>query len=391
MSILSVSRSGDIATFTTNADHGLVSGATVTTSETGVANFNKTASITLISANSFSITVDNSGATSASTGSVSFAGALIPIISTTAGSNTNINGSVNVAPLSLDLSICGTTIYGLSGGADSETDDSLASRIKSRAHSYTLQDTKTGIPIYLKQNYNELTDVFLVEGYSMQIGITSIMKDASYPNTLRKVVCQAQHPFDNWAGLWFLEITGASASSLNQKNGAVIERYDDYSILIRLQNGNTTDEDNTSPNMKITPYIVGRFTIFVYKKNSVNKLYSNTELSAIKQDLLDNIMGMATNKFHVANFTKKSHTFNISGLTPNIASLKTAITNNLIAWSKTLDPSVKTIYESEYYNVILTSQDANGNKVKTATISGGSINLALNEILDVVSSDVVFA
>lgn len=389
-SITSVSRAGTVATFIISSDHGLVSGATVTTSGTGVANFNKTATITLISSNSFSITVDDSGATSATGGTLTYLGASIPIISTTAGANTNINGSVNISSLSISLAICGTTVYGISGGADSESDDSLQARLEYRAHNYTNQDTKTGTPAYLTQKYNEITDVAIVEGYSSQIAITSIMKDAAYPDNLRKITFSQKHPFDNWAGMWFSEITGASASDLNVSNKPVLKSYSETEILIEADNDNTTDEDNTSANMQMTPYIYGESTIFLYKKNSVNKIFSNAELSAIKEDLTNNVMGFTSNRFYVSNFSKKSHTFTITGLTPNLTSLKTAITNNLIAWSKTLDPSVKTIYESQYYGVILASTDVNGNKVKTATISG-NISLALNEILDVVSSDVVFA
>jgi hypothetical protein len=394
LTINAIIRNGTIATVFTASDHNLVNNAIVTISNTGESNFNITASITVLTPNSFSIVVLNQGATSASAGICAFNGCNIDIISKSSGVVGNILGNVSIQSITVDsgFTLLKTTIDGVAGGVEQETDDNLRKRFYERIRNYTPYYTKSALPSYLKSKYSEITHAKVKTGYNFSLPIISILKDINEHENFRKITFSQKHVYSTELGACFFEITGAALSSLNKKIGYVAKIYDEYSILINV--GNNTDEDDTSNNMYLKPFFPGQATIFVYKMLSVNHTYSNFELQAMKQDISNNVCSFVQdeNDFFVANYTKKNYTFSFTSVSPNLSSIKEAIKKNLIAWCKTISVDKSIISESEYSAIINNSRDNNGNQVSEFSLfTGGNINLAVNEILDISSDDILFA
>jgi hypothetical protein len=145
--------------------------------------------------------------------------------------------------------------------------------------------------------------------------------------------------------------------------------------------------------MKIKPYYTDRSSVLVYRANDVTKTFSNSELFEIKTHLNNTIdvFIVDSNNYLVQNLSKKTFTFNFTSVEPNLSSVKTAIKNNLVAWSKTLSSNVNIIYENEYDSIIRNTTDSNGNKVQNYTLStSGNILLGVNELFAVTPTDVSF-
>ena len=389
--ITSIVRTGTQAIITTSANHNLGNNATITITNTGEANFNITTQITIISANSFSIVVQDTGATTIYTGNIAFNGCLVEVLCQSGGSIGNVPSSTLMNSYDVNLDLISTLYTGLSGGANTETDDELKARGYERLKIGAVQNfTKEGLQLYLKTIYN-ITHAKVVNGFLYEIPIVSITKDPLEMSNFRKITFSIPHCWTTPLGATFIEITGANHPALNVRNGYVAKIYDEYSILVNVYN--TTSEDTTSTNMKIKPYYTDRSSVLVYRANDVTKTFSNSELFEIKTHLNNTIdvFTVDPNNYLVQNLSKKAFSFNFTSVEPNLSSVKTAIKNNLVAWSKTLSSNVNIIYQNEYDSIIRNTTDSNGNKVQNYTLStSGNILLGVNELFIVTPTDVSF-
>jgi uncharacterized phage protein gp47/JayE len=133
LSVASLTYAGQIATVTTDNPHGLASGVSVTISGATPGTLNETAAITVLSETVFQYnTAETGSGTATGTILVNFDGVNVAAESQDTGADKNLDGS---SPLTLSTPIAGVdnTAYvdfgGMGGGADSEDDDSLRSRL----------------------------------------------------------------------------------------------------------------------------------------------------------------------------------------------------------------------------------------------------------------------
>src|SRR5574343_202605 len=392
LNIVSIIRSGTQATCTTSSQHNLSSGAEVTISDTGEANFDITTPINVISPTSFTFTVANTGLLNVSTGKLAFLGCNVQVLSQEAGSLVNILGDANVEAISITsgIDLCKTTFFGISGGTDTESDISLRSRFKTRLRNYTANYTKDGIVSYIKEKYSEITHCAIVNNLTYTIPILSIEIEPAFLNTFRKITFAKEHPYNGNVGATFFGITGASSPALNIQNGYVAYVYNTTQILVYV--GNTNAIDTTSTNMLLYPYTNGTGSVLFYKANSPIKTLSNTELNSIKNDLSNvNSWVCVNNSYIFSNFRKKNYTFTFTNISPHTTFLKTAIKENLVAWAKDLPSTQTQIKQSEYDAIIKQTQDKSGNSViNYDLLVTGDINIALDELFILDSADIIF-
>lgn len=136
--VTSITRSGTVATVTTDSDHGLASNAAPTIAGADQSEYNGEQDIVVTAANQFTYTVD-SGAVTPATGTITaiITGASVPVISQEfqdSGSGVEVNLAAN-APLILQSPVVdvddelGVDFGEVAGGTDQESDTDLQIRL----------------------------------------------------------------------------------------------------------------------------------------------------------------------------------------------------------------------------------------------------------------------
>jgi uncharacterized phage protein gp47/JayE len=395
INIASITSQNGIATINFTANSPLFSGCEIVISGNSNSLFNITANIISVELTKLTFAIDDISSISGTGGIITFLGILVPIQAQTTGSDSNIANNVTLESASVDDVICGTTINGLSGGIDQESDFTLNQRFTAKRQNNTQNYTTKQLPIYIKTVYPEITHAKIATGFNGSLSIQKIEDvgtftsdpDNTKPN-VKKITFNEYHYFNGIPATNFLSISGSSIEALNVNDGVVFEVKDDYTVYAK--GFKTNDSDIVSTDMIMLPYYSGQKSLLLYKANNPVKTFTPTELTSIKTFINDDVLPAGI-EYNVLNLTKKDFTFTFTALSPNISSLKSAIIANLKAYAKDVPTSKSVIKYSEYSLIISSTIDENSNTVQDFTLSNTQdINIAVNEIFDVEDSDVIF-
>lgn len=172
-----ITRVGTIATATTSSNHNLATGLSVVIAGASQSEYNKTATITVISETQFTYEVSGSPTTPATgtiTATSTFGSGLVYADNLGLSGN-SIGGSQLqlVSPIANVDDTCYLPYNGLYYGEDAEEDENLRARLFERTSSFVAPFTEAGIPVFLKEKVSGITRVW-VQSAIPSAGYTTI-------------------------------------------------------------------------------------------------------------------------------------------------------------------------------------------------------------------------
>ncbi len=169
INILSITRSGSLATVTTASDHNLATGISVTHAGAIETEYNILAIVTVTSNNTYTYVVSGTPSTPA-TGTItaSFTTTSISVIASDFGDEGNSAGGSQlslITPLVGVDDICYLPYDGLSLGLDIEDDEALRIRLQERTANFTAPFTQAGLPVFIKNSVAGVTRIWVRTAY----------------------------------------------------------------------------------------------------------------------------------------------------------------------------------------------------------------------------------
>ncbi len=365
-----ISRTGTLATATSNNILPFANGLIVNISGFAETNFNgNDIAISVLNDYQFTYSVLNTGATNDANGSISLNCCFIDIYSASYEGGLDLsNGDI----LQTDIAGIENILVGYNGIIGSKNEEStidFRKRVKSAVIDNRDEDSKSKIIQTIKNKFSYITHGAVLNNYNNQLSVSSILKVVGEDQKTRKITTTNPHYLKIGDPLWSL--TGSNLYSLNLKT---IEKnelffvgkvYDDYSFSVFI--GNTTDEDSTSSNMILVPYVFGISTLVLYANNNQNKQLTISQINSIKDYLDSEILSAFVNVYSVKSAITETFNLNISNIVPNLTSLKTAIENNIKDYIISNIEIGQEIQKSEIDFVIKNSYDNSNNKVSSFT------------------------
>lgn len=382
-----VARVGNLATATLNNPSTFASGLIVNIAGFPQANFNlNNITITFINDYQFSYPVSNTGALDSVNGLISVNCCFVDVYSDSYEGGLDLsNGNI------LETDIAGvenviTSFNGVFGSKDEESTRDFRIRVKSAVVDNRDNDSKSKIIQTIKNKFPYITHGVVLNNYNQQFAVSSIVKVINEDQNTRKITTTQPHYLKVGDPLWSL--TGSSKYSLNLETTIKNELffvgkvYDIYNFSVFI--GNTTDEDITSNNMVLVPYVFGISAIVLYANNNQNKQLTTTQIDAIKNYLDLEVLSAFVNVYNLKSAITQIFNLNIQNIVPNLTSLKTAIENNI---KENVIANIRIgakIEKSEIDYVIKNSYDNSNNKVLsfTTNLTGNIEAQALDSIID---------
>ena len=381
ISVLSVTRSGQIATVTTVSDHNLASEVPASIAGAVETEYNVTdAAITVIASNKFTYLIIGTP-TAPATGTITaaFTSASIPVISTDFGDETNLSLD---SPLSLQSPIAGvndtlSVDFGeIGGGNDSETNEAFKNRYLDKIRNPVAHFSENEIIDKAKEQAG-VTRVFPFEART-KIG-TVTLSTLTRLGQVATGTTASPHGFESGE---ITDITGAVEVDFNVIDAVIIVESTTIFHYV-VPNNPTTPATGTILATASIPMGQVR-TYFMRDNDEGSSIPSASEVNQVKT-LLDTIKPANTSTLdnQVFSPTALPEDFVFTSLVPNTPTMKTAINNNLqqffdeqAAVSVTVDEK---LYEAAITNTIDTET---GQKVESYDLSSpsGDLPVAFGEI-----------
>ncbi len=395
-SILSVSRVGTLATAITSQPHNLGSGCLVTISGFTETNFNKTTTINVISDIAFTYTVNDSGSTTGSNGTLSYTACIVQIQALEIGTEKDLqNGTLmSFEPTISNITNVIVNFYGITGGSDVESQQEYYTRLSDNIINKLPKSSQSKIIATISEQFPFITKGKVISKYTNTIGVASIVKDLTLNNNYqRKITCKTAHGLTNLT--FFKSIAGANSAILNisdqlTSNRGISKIYDSYSFVINVEN--TTAEDNTSSNMVIN-FSGFNSAIILYKSESEIKTLNANEIQAVKDYLINDVVNFENTQdsFYIFSATPLNQTLNIT-LLPKITTLQNTVQNNVYDYVLKQAEIGGNIKKNAIDRIIENSADDNSNIVTDfSTNMIGDWTCLETQIISLPKSNITFS
>ncbi len=326
ISVLSITRSGQIATVTTVSNHNLASAVPVTIAGADQSEYNLTdAEITVAGLNTFTYLISGTPIDATGTVTAAFTSASIPVISTDFGDETNLS---LYSPLSLQSPIAGVNDtlnvdFGeIGGGNDSETNEAFKNRYLDKIRNPVAHFSENEIIDKAKEQAG-VTRVFPFEART-KIG-TVTLSTLTRLGQVATGTTAAPHGFESGE---ITDITGAVEVDYNVVDAVIIVQSPTIFHYV-VPNSPTTPATGTI--LAATSIPMGQVrTYFMRDNDDGSSIPSASEVNQVKA-LLDTIKPANTSTLdnQVFSPTALPENFVFTSLVPNTPTMKTAVTNNL--------------------------------------------------------------
>ena len=366
ISVTEITRSGVVATVTTNGAHNLASNVPVTISGAAETDYNVTdAAITVTGLNTFTYTVANSPSTPA-TGTIlaGFTSANVPVTSVEFGAETNLTLDT---PLTLQSPIAGaddtlnTGYAEIGGGTDQETDADFKTRYLDRIQNPVAHFSANDIVNKAKEVagvtrvFVEESGTVLVEGVSLTI--TRLGQVATGVKT--------NHGLENHMSI---TITGATQTEYNVIGARVL--IIDVNTFVFIVTGTPATPATGGPVFSAS-VALGGVQVYFTRGNDESNIPSASEVNTVKNKL-DEIRPANTseNSLVVSAPVAVPVDFTFTALTPNTLTMQDAINANLKQFFEEATVVGVDIDEDAYRSAIKNTVDTTtGNTVDDFDVS----------------------
>ena len=374
-----MTNSGTTITASFNDPHNLASGLVVEISNS-VAWVNGPQTISVISATEFQFVVESASGFTDTVAILAFDGAIIPVKSTTVGADTNLEGG---SQLTLQKTITGvnsiayTQFFGIDGGADIESQESLRSRslYKNQHPETPFNDTNITLEAL---KVSGVTRVWIIQANeintSQQVTINTTTIAGQY-----LVDMPVNH--DLITGM-YVEITGANEAIFN--DGFIVSTpniiNDDQ---FYIANSSLTGTATGVITAKYSNVQEGQVRVFFVRDNDLNIVPSSQEITSVKDQILTIKESHTSSKDIIVDGpVLKVVDFEFTTLNPDTSGMRDSISNNLedLFFQTSLG---QTVTEDAYRTAIQNSFDAETRKSITnfETNTTGDITSLYNELI----------
>lgn len=380
ISVSGITRSGQTATATTTSSHGLANNVPVTISGAVETEYNvSAAAITVTGLNTFEYQVTGSPATPA-TGTIlaAFTSASVPIQSDAFGIDTNLDAgeilTLQSPIVNVDDSL--TVDFGaVGGGSDQETDAALRLRMLDRIQNPVAHFNESDIEDKAKEVAG-VTRVFVQKSGTV-IGTSSVTSITRVGNVATVTLGTA---LDISSGQE-VTITGANEADYNVINAVIIVESTTVFHYIVANTPATPATGTISSSLSIA---IGTVTTYFMRDDDANAIPTASEVTTVKNKILDIVpANTASADVVVAAPTAVSVDFTFTALSPNTATMQTAIKASLKAFFEE-DTAVGVNIDQDAYRAAIfnTVDTENGDEVKTFTLSApsGDVTIGIGQI-----------
>lgn len=373
ISISSLTRTGTTATANTASAHNLASGMEVTIAGAVETDYNGLVAITVVDADTFTYTVDNSPSTPA-TGTITVAvdSINIAVISQDYGSTTNQEAG---SQLTLSTPIAGvdSTIWvpylDIASGTDTETDEEYRSRVLYRYQNPIAMFTPNAIKSKARERAG-VTRVWVNEAGDVTdpISVTLTRTGAVVTGTVG-----AAHNLEDGQ---YITVAGANETDYNIKAKVIV--LSDTTFAYPTTATPATPATGT---ITVTPSIPnGQVKIYFTRDNDTNPIPSATEVNLVTTNILTiKPAHVADGDVIVNSPTPVTQAFTFTALTPDTTAMREAITANLTALFKEDTNVGETMQSYAYIAAIWQTVDATGALVQDFTLSAPTGDVAITE------------
>jgi len=379
LSVTSITRVAQIATVTTDLDHGLASGMDVVISGAVETEYNGTFEIIVTSLNSFTYEVVGTPTTPA-TGTIlvdaSFAN--VEAESLDFGADQNL---LSGTAISLASPLAGVDSEGfvsfdeIAGGTDVETDDSLRDRFLFRIQNPIALFNENAI-INQAKLVPGVTRVFVqnVDSLFDSVTPTSITRSGDFAT----VETASNHGlFDGQV----VTVVNAIEPEYNQVNAkTLVINAVKFGYVVP---GTPSTPATGSPTVSFAIASEAQVIVIFVRDNDVDIIPTPSEVQDVKDKLLEiKYAPMSESDLIVAAPIAVTVDFTFTELIPNTSAMQTAITANLQSFFRSGTEVAKDISQIDYESIINSTLDSGGNPVTSFTLSTptGDIPIGPTEI-----------
>lgn len=399
-SISSITRVGTTATVTTNGDHTLASNLDVTISGANEAEYNGTFSITVTARNQFTYTVSGSPATPA-TGAISLSSdyAIVSLQCDTTGQSTNLS---NGAPLTNATYGTGYAQFdGLSGGADTESDDAYEARILLSRSSQAGVFTKDQVRLAALSVAGNTRAFVVTPSLSVaQTGVVVVdaVSGITRVSTTATVTTSVDHGLTTGQ---FVTIIGANEADYNGAFQVAVTGTNQFTYTVSGSPSTPatgtisalyTANSGASAGFVPSP---GQVAVYVLRDNDANIIPTQTILDQTKQAIIDNgKLNAQTFDGDVFVFAPEAVDvdFDFTSLVPDTPTMRSAVQSQIAAFFQDSVDFEEDVLQAAYLGAIQNTQDLEtGDFVQSFSLSTPSGNVSVADGQIAVLGDVTFS
>lgn len=379
INVLDITRSGAIATVTTESDHGLANNVECTISGASNPEYNVTSNITVTGDDAFQFDIETTPPDElASAAVVSFTAVTVPIESSDFGSATNLDAGTQTTLQSPIVGVDDTLTadFGaIGGGTDQETDAALRLRLLDRIQNPVAHFNSAEI-IEKAKEVAGVTRVFVQEA-DTDIDTVSV---ASITRAGNIATVTLSDSVDDLEGLR-VTITGANEGDYNVIDEEILVESDTVFHFIVPNSPVTPATGTINASISVS---LGAVKIYFMRDNDLNPIPVGSEVVKVKDKILEITPANTADADVIVNApVGVSVDFTFSDLVPNTATMKTAIEANLRQFFDERTSVGVDVDEDAYRSAVFQTVDTEtGEEVSTFALSSpsGDVAIASGEI-----------
>jgi len=377
LSVATMTRVSSTVSVTTTASHGFSSNISIIISGAVETDYNGTFKVVVTGLNTFTYSITGTPTTPA-TGVISATStfANVTVESLSFGSSNNLESGESV---SLSSPIAGVddtgfvSFVGVTGGTDEESDDSLRNRFLFRVQNPVANFNVSAIELQAK-TVTGVTRVFIQTPNSLLGSVSSTTLERF--DTFAKATTASPHGlFDGQ----IVTVTNANQTEYNVVSAKILKiSSTEFGYIV----SGTPASPATGPivvNFSVTN--IGQVRIFFVRDNDgtgLNIIPSAGEVSAVK-DQINKIRpaDIQDQDVIVSGPTGNVIPFTFSALSPNTASMQTAISENLQSFFSSGTTVGVNLKKIDYESIINSTVDSGGNLLDSFTLSTPTTDITI--------------
>lgn len=374
ISVSSLTRVGSTVTATTVSDHNLTSFMNVVISGAVETDYNGTFQIQVTGAESFTYQIAATPSTPA-TGTIlcDHTSVSLEAMSVLFGALQSVDDGTKLAittPIPGVDNFCFVQWGGLSGGADTETDESLRDRFLFRVQNPVAMFNNNAI-INAAKTVSGVTRVWVrnVDTLDKNLTITSLTRTSTFATAQTS----ANHGLEDGQ---FVRVSGANETGYNKEVKVLVSAADKFVYLV---SGTTPTPATGSPVVDVSITSPGQVRVFFVRDNEVPIIPTGVEIIDVKNAILEITPAhTAESDVMVQAPIPVTVNFVFTALSPNTQDMQTAITSNLQAFFAEGTEVGVDLLEAKYLGAIINTIDSSGNSIQSFTLSTPTGDIAVS-------------
>ena len=375
---VALTRNGSVVTATSTTEHGLASNLSVTVSGANETEYNGTFTITVTGLSTFTYTISGTP-TSPATGAISAQAtyANIACESINFGEATNLESGEAIT-LSSPISGVDDTGYvsfiGITGGTDTEDDNSLRDRFLDRVQK-PVANFNVDVIIAQAKKVNGVTRVW-VQTPDSNVGSQSLSSLVRF-DVFAKATTASPHGLYDGQNI---SINNATQTEYNVSDVKMLRISDtEFGYIVE---GLPTTPATGPVEVNYSVSTLGQVRVFFVRDNDGTGseiIPSAGEINAVKEKLNEiRPADLSEGDLIVAGPIANIVNFAFSSITPDTTAMRTAIQDNLQSFFSSGTNTGSDLSKKEYDAILVATVDSGGNRLEDYTLTSPTTDISIN-------------